>query len=151
MVHDPDRRIGYSGRMSFGSSLLRVLLCLAFACNGVSSAHAGMHPGHAMPADAAQSAISATMGGMTVLSCHEIGQGRDTVHPQPASPDTDDEELPAPDCCKGGCQCACLQHATPAVAMMAISVRIVHAVIQQHTPSEHAPPAMLRLNRPPIG
>ena len=138
--------------MSFGSSLLRVLLCLAFASNGVSNVvHAGMHPGHAMPADAAQSATPAAMDDMAGMPCHELVQGGDTDHSQPLVPDPNGDESPVPDCCKGGCQCACLQHATPAVAMTALPARIVHEVVPQHAPSAHAPPAMLRLNRPPIG
>ena len=136
--------------MSFGSSLLRVLLCLAFACNGVSSAHAGMHPGHGMQADSTQFATPAAMGDMAGMPCHDMAMGSDTDHSLSAAPDTNGEKSPEPDCCKGGCQCACLQHATPAVAMTALPARIAHEAIQQHAPCAHAPPALLRLNRPPI-
>lgn len=136
--------------MSLGSSLLRLLLCIALALNGVSTARAGMHLEHVMPAGMAQSAAPEAMEHMAGMPCHDMDQGG-TVDPSTATdPAPDEGKSPTPDCCKGGCQCACM-HATLAIAAVAFPALVVHAAVEQRGVIVHAPPAALRLNRPPIG
>lgn len=138
--------------MSFGSTLLRLFLCLALALNGVSAARASMHLEHGAPEGTARSATPAAMDGMAGMPCHEMEQGRAAAPSQVSTPDSDEGgKAPAPDCCKGGCQCACLQHATPAIAAIAFPPMVVHAAVRWDGATAHAAPAALRLNRPPIG
>ena len=136
--------------MSLGSSLLRLLLCIALAFNGVSTARAGMHLEHNVPDDAAQSAEPDPMAHMAGMPCHDMDQGGNADPSTAPDPRPDEGKSPTPDCCKGGCQCACL-HATPAIAAVAFPALVVHVAVAQRGVVVHAPPAALRLNRPPIG
>jgi hypothetical protein len=141
--------------MSRGSSLLRLLLCvvLAFnglAFNGVPTARADMHPEHGVPLGAVQAAAPESMDGMAGMPCHDMDQGGLTDQAA-ADADPDDDKAPTPDCCKDKCQCACMQHATPAITLAAFSARIVHDSVQLRATTAHAPPTLSRLNRPPIG
>ena len=137
--------------MSFSSLVLRLLLCLALALNGVSTARAGMHLEHGVASEAGQSAASDAMEDMAGMPCHGMGQSEVADQPQaPQNHDSDNGKAPTPDCCKGGCQCACL-HATPAIAIVAFPALVVHAAVQRRGTTAHAPPAAPRLNRPPIG
>lgn len=136
--------------MSLGSSLLRLLLCIALAFNGVSTARAGMHLEHALPADTMQSAAPDAMENMVGMPCHDMDQGGNADPSTATDPGPDEGKGPTPDCCKGGCQCACM-HATPAIAAVAFPALVVHVAVEQRGVIVHAPPAALRLNRPPIG
>lgn len=135
--------------MSLGSSLLRLLLCIALAFNGVSTARAGMYMHHMVSAPA-QSAALEPVDDMAGMPCHSTDQ--DAAANKSAATDPDpDEKVPTPDCCKGGCQCACMQQATPAIAMVVFPALVMRDAAQQRGMTAHAPPAALRLNRPPIG
>lgn len=136
--------------MSLGSSLLRLVLCVVLAFNGVSTAHAGMHLEHGVPTGAVQAAAPESMDDMAGMPCHDMDQGS-LVDQAAANADPDDEKAPTPDCCKDKCQCACMQHATPPIAIAAFSARAVHDPVQQRATTAHAPPTLPRLNRPPIG
>lgn len=136
--------------MSFASVMLRLLLCLALAVNGVSTARAGMHLEHGAASGAGQAAAAEATGDMAGMPCHEMGRG-DVAGPSQA-PDSgsDSGKAATPDCCKGGCQCACM-HATPALATAAFPALVVRAAAQRRGMTVHASPSASRLNRPPIG
>ena len=142
--------------MSFPSSLLRLLLCLALAFNGVSTARAGMHLAHGAASGGGEPAASGAMEDMAGMPCHDMGQGDDPVPSkahaasEPAAHGAGTDGASMPDCCKSGCQCACM-HATSAIAGVAFPAFVVHAAVQRRGTTAHAPPTAPRLNRPPIG
>ena len=136
--------------MSFGPLLLRVLLCLAIAFNGVSAAHATPHLEHGARSDATAALTSGHSESGDAMACHAEQGGGDRAD-APLAQEPGGDEPDAPPCCKGVCQCACMQHATPANAIGAIPVVLDHEAAQPRRVAAHAPPAVLRLNRPPIG
>lgn len=136
--------------MSFVSTLLRVVLCLALAPNGVSLAHAGPHMEHSAPAVAAAGSAPVEADGSDGMPCHGTNQAGEYL---PASEQLEQDgggEPAIPDCCKSACKCACMQHATPPVAVAALSAQLAHESTVQRGAVAHAPPAVVRLNRPPI-
>jgi hypothetical protein len=142
--------------MSVWSILLRVLLSLSLALNGVSAAAAAVH----MPLMLKTATQAASTGMQDVagpgMPCHghhgaskEIAQG---VAPA-AAPDPAPVKSPSPDCCKSGlCRCACV-HGVQATLVADVST----PAILEHDRSVrplllgHAAPAAPHLIRPPIG
>lgn len=136
--------------MTLGSVLLRLLLCIALAFNGVSVAHAGLHLAHGASSAPMQPPASAATEAEGAVPCHGVGQAGDTSPHVPEAADLAGEAT-TPDCCKGGCQGTCMQHATPAIAMAAFPALVAHDRVRQRGVIAHRSPAVVRLNRPPIG
>lgn len=126
------------------SFLLRLLLCLVLAVNGMGLAQAGLHA--EAPQAAAVARDVAPPGG-----CHEDAE------PQ-ASPDAPMSGThPAGDtgCCDGagdGCRCLCMAQ-TPLVFVVATvpaAMRVPDRVVSAAS-TWHRPPRLPHLIRPPIG
>lgn len=139
--------------MSLFSLLLRIVLCVGLIANGAGSAQAAARMQLAHAEHAVEAAPPAKV---AEIPCHPGAEPATTVEP-PGShhagmthgsdgPDTRD-------CCQGNaCRCACVQHA-PVVFMPVVtpSVVQVHGPVVVAGASQHRPPALLHLIRPPIG
>lgn len=136
--------------MSFGSILLRVLLCVALAFNGVAMAHTGVHLQHEMsPEPAAHADVSPENSG-DAMPCHGAGQKDHASNAAMQEPASISGTPAAPDCCDEGGHCACMQHATAALGFTQFPALVVRQGVWQGRANTHLPPAVLRLNRPPI-
>lgn len=134
--------------MPMWSILLRVLLCLGLALNGVSPAHAWQHDAHAGSGSGAGVATLAPESGTAGKACHRAPAVDPGV---PVADQAGDEGQPvAPDCCQDACDCACMQHATPATAEAALPARLEHGGAMRGEVMAYLPPATVRLIRPPI-
>lgn len=125
--------------MSFGSFLLRMLLCLGLLVNGSAQA---MATTHAM--------LESHQARVATPPCHEAedmnaeGSG---AHVHRAVPATK-----KPDCCKSGaCECACSHGAAATMPTLHAQARRVWQTALAGLPVMHyASPALPRLIRPPI-
>lgn len=136
--------------MSIGAILLRLLLCIALALNGVSVAHAGLHVAHGQSMAAMPAAIDPAPQSDDASPCHG-GRATDEQASQgAASHPMASQDASTPECCDDGCQGACMQHATPAMAMAVFTALMAQDRVRQGGGITHVPPASVRLNRPPI-
>jgi hypothetical protein len=127
--------------------LLRLLLSLALVLNGTVPAMAAVRMQLAAGAEAASAQQGQT-------PCHEAGAmaAYGGMDHGPAMPLPDKSPQKAPDCCKGGCTCACMQptQAAPPVAMVPMMAAAPAPVVHRLALG-HANPALPHLIRPPIG
>lgn len=138
--------------MPFAPFLLRVLLSLCLALNGLPAL--AMHvPVQAMAqADTSHEAAGA-------MPCHgdEAAAEPMTHHAAATFAETDrasdDSTPPSPDCCEtGACRCACVHFAQavmPVLQVPAIAIARDHGV--RALAPGHAAPALPHPIRPPIG
>jgi hypothetical protein len=140
--------------MWYWSLALRLLLALAFALDGSTSAVAGARMA---AADAMQASMSARgPGSLHADACaghSEGGHAVDHTDDHPAAGPASPHDRSTPDCCKGGaCQCACT-HATHALAAgIAVVPRSIQRARVLNLAAANPPaPALPHLIRPPIG
>jgi hypothetical protein len=125
--------------MPFWSLLLRVLLSLSIAFNGVAfagvSSHAAMHPAAAVEAPATDAKDD-----MAGSGCPESGMAASQPHA-------------SDDCCKSGtCRCPCMHAAQLAVSVAGLVLPAVQNTQDVQIPAlGHASPVLGHLIRPPIG
>lgn len=143
--------------MPFWSLLLRVLLSLSIAFNGVAFAgvrsHAAMHPAPAVDAQPAN-----TEDHMAGSGCSESGMSAPVPHADHFV-DTGDAAGESPkdhasgDCCKSGtCRCPCMHAAPLAVSVAGLVLPAVPNTQDLQIPVlGHASPVLGHLIRPPIG
>ena len=128
--------------MTFASSLLRILLCIALLAGAQAPVHAAM-------AVTASAAIAAA----DEAPCHDDGSAM-ASHSSVADgqvPDGDSTPADAGSCCDGSHPCDCVM---PAAAIPAVPVARLHAAPAAQPPAvataaHEAPPSGLP-NRPPI-
>lgn len=138
--------------MSLTSILLRVLLCLALAFNGMSAALASVHVAPHKAGAQEKGAVKATEtpAGYTMagMPCHDMGAAQGDE----GSTSTDETPLRAPDCCKESCQCACMHGVASAIIPLSVVPVEYHAqLIVVLDTAAYAPPILQHLIRPPIG
>lgn len=139
--------------MSFGSILLRLLLCLALAVNGTPVAMAAVHATHGVELAAAQHAQATPQPTSDAAGtpCHDMGLQSGSVGTK-AVDEANDRPSPEPDCCKGACQCACAHSvASTVVPFLAMPVEYQATVTATGRTEAYAPPLLPHLIRPPIG
>lgn len=147
----------YSPRMSAWSLLLRVLICMTLALNGVATAAMSVHmPGAMTSATSAKQIASPQQQATKEMPCHGHHAAGATsaldsttaVDPKPAA-----DGHGKSGCCKSGlCQCACMQGVQAAMtATLPATVMFGRVVSTRTLPLGHAAPALLHLIRPPIG
>ncbi|WP_242112720.1 CopL family metal-binding regulatory protein [Luteimonas aquatica] len=142
--------------MSLPARLLRIVLILTLVLNGIGSAAASMHLHAPMPA---QPMHHAGMDGAQAPAapCAEHHKGMSSgamaaaEHAAPTAPVQHDDPR-APDCCKQGCDCACV-HACASALVAALSPPPVmpHALGVAFMAPGRPAPALPHLIRPPIG
>ena len=143
--------------MSVWSALLRVLLSLSLALNGVSTAAAAVHL-PLMLETATQAADStgvqdAAGQGMPCHGHHGVGAEVAQDGAPATALDPAPEKSSSPDCCKSGlCRCACV-HGVQAALLADIDTTAIleHDHSVRPLPLGHVEPAASRLIRPPIG
>jgi hypothetical protein len=141
--------------VSVSSLLLRVLLSVSLVMNGAGLAQASTrmqleHSGH--QTHSLQVTAAMTLQAAEEVPCHdheEPGRAKPAADP----PRDNAASLHTGDCCKGEvCGCACAQHApvvfTPCVQA---TVAVLHLGSAARLASQHRPPALPHLIRPPIG
>lgn len=143
--------------MPIWSLLLRVLLSLTIAFNGVAfagvSSHATMHPAAAVEAPATDAKDD-----MAGSGCPESGMAAPQPHADHVA-DLDDPSGQTPkdhvsdDCCKSGtCRCPCMHAAQLAVSVAGLVLPAVQNTQDVQIPAlGHASPVLGHLIRPPIG
>jgi hypothetical protein len=138
--------------MSVWSLLLRVLLSLMLAVNGVAAAAVSVQMADAVDAEAARAGDSATAVDMPCHARHAQAM------PDDASPAAMAALAPATgkhasDCCKSGlCRCACTQGAHAVLLASVDSVRVAGHDSGARAPAVACPaPALPHPIRPPIG
>lgn len=139
--------------MSFGSILLRLLLCLALAVNGTPVAMAAVHATHGAELAADQHAQATPQGAGDVagMPCHDMGPDGMAASMDSAG-DAGGSPSPEPDCCKDSCQCACAHGvASTGVPLHAIPIQYQATVVATGRTDGYAPPLLSHLIRPPIG
>jgi len=135
--------------MSIWSTLLRLLLLVAFVFNTTGTAVASVHlaqPGTVEAAPPVKAAVA------EAPPCHQHQPAVTVADEQPSTP-VEKAKHPSPDCCKSGaCRCACVHHA-PAlmIALGFYPLIIEHARSVRPMSSGHVAPALPHLIRPPIG
>lgn len=142
--------------MPIWSLLLRVLLSLSIAFNGVAFAgvrsHAAMHPAAAV--EVPESAEHDMAGS----ACPESSMAAPEPHADYVA-DLDDRSGQTPkdhasgDCCKSGtCRCPCMHAAQLAVSVAGLVLPAVQNTQDLQIPAlGHASPVLGHLIRPPIG
>ena len=138
--------------MSFGSILLRLLMCLALALNGVPGAAAAAHAAHGSETHAEKTAApaKASTKDMAGMPCHDTDAGRG----EQDSTDEGDIGTAAadPDCCKGGCQCACVHTVASMFHPLSVAPAAFHASVAiSRDTGTYVPPVLPHMIRPPIG
>lgn len=149
--------------MPIWSGVLRLCLCVALVFNGAATAVASVQMAH-MHGQLSPSGEPAAPATVRMASDTDEGMPCHTQQaPAKASPLADGAagdnvpapkaKHPAPDCCKSGaCRCACLQHGTAAIPVVALTtVAIEHADSVRPMALAHPTPALPHLIRPPIG
>ena len=125
--------------MSFGTLLLRALLCLGLLVNGSAQAMAVTH-----------AVLASHQARVETPPCHDAEDMKaagSQVHEHRAAPATK-----KPDCCKSGaCDCAC-SHGAAATkpTLHAQGHKVRHAAFVDLPVARYASPALPRLIRPPI-
>lgn len=131
--------------------LLRFLLALALAVNGVGNAIAAVHmlPPANDASTVAHTALAADAGGSP--PCHEAAG---SAHPDPgaaASGDTESTTHGKGCCAQGSCQCNCMHGHGVAMVTRLDPTTVEPAQVACGVRSAHATPALPHLIRPPIG
>ena len=129
--------------------VLRLLLCLMVVLNGTGYAVAAtqMHLAHVANAVATQEADA-------VPPCHEAAASKNaatSAYSHAADP-ARQADPGVPSCCQSSlCNCDCLQHATAAMAVIALPAGApIGAGIAQPRVVDRLAPALPNLLRPPI-
>jgi hypothetical protein len=127
--------------------LLRLLLSLALVLNGTVPAMAAVRMQLAAGAEA-------TSAPHAQAPCHDGGAmaASSGMDHGAATPPTEKSPQKAPDCCKGGCTCACMQpaQAPPPAGMLPMTAAAPTPGVRRLVLG-HANPALPHLIRPPIG
>jgi hypothetical protein len=130
-------------------NVLRLLLCVVLALNGVSGASAAgrMAAGYVEQSVAAVQDNPVATAAQAMPPCHE--HDADAVAAQsevPAAPDKSDQ------CCDSStCQCACMHHcAATIVGSLAVLPLQPAADVERAIDVSHRTPALPHLIRPPI-
>jgi hypothetical protein len=132
--------------MPVWSLLLRVVICLLLALNGVGAASVHMS-NVADSSPAAQIAVTAAD-----MPCHGHAGPNSQAPDLTKTADFNPRKHSSSDCCKFGlCRCACVQSAQAALMEWFTAVSIIeHELSARPLSLGHAAPALPHLIRPPI-
>lgn len=139
--------------MSPWSFLLRVLLSLSLALNGVTAAAAATHM-PLMHEATTQASPAVAAEGNQDMPCHGHHASKANAgHDAPAATPDKTTSKSSPDCCKSGaCRCACVHAAQAALTDWPIAASTVERDLSvRPLLLGHAAPALPHLIRPPIG
>jgi hypothetical protein len=141
--------------MSATPLLLRMLLCLVLIVTGTGTTFAATRMAVAQPTQTAEPASSTGQATHEMAKSHcadREAMGSTTAGGHDAAVASDAGKLPAPDCCKGDCGCACLQATPAAFAVLSMPAAVIgRAMNVRPVNLVYRTPALPNVIRPPIG